>query len=401
MYKSLLVFTFITLGFFNTSCKSKISIDVKEEISKDSESHDEAAPKVTAVKLEGDQIIVDGSGFSNLQEIKVGNNTLSVVTATTNKLILSSNSAINLALNTALSLFIKTARGSAIVPVQFNLLDGSVTSSKLGITATTGQFLQYNGTAWQGTDLSSLTYRGAWNANSNTPTLDDSDVANNEYYIVDTSGTQDLGSGSLTFTIGDWIIHNGTNWQKINNSSGVKTVNAQTGDVIVSWSDVTAGSSLSDLGDVDTTGVAVNSVLKWDGSDWVIGTDNVGGNPDTTSSTTNSTIAADSDDNLSGEIRFQIGGSTQAVIDNNGNFGLGTASPSFLLHTQTANDTDSVFRFENSSNLGLELQSVGASQSPQLAFGSSGSPSLVIRPSGGCCNSALFRSNNNFIFRLC
>ena len=64
----------------------------------------------------------------------------------------------------------KTASGLSMVSVQFNLVDGSVTSAKitndsvtsdkLNLTAGNGQFLQFSGEVWQGVDLSGLTYQG-------------------------------------------------------------------------------------------------------------------------------------------------------------------------------------------------------------------------------------------------
>jgi len=57
-------------------------------------------------------------------------------------------------------------------------------------------------------------YKGVWNASTNTPTLVDGTGGTGDFYVVSTGGTQDLGSGSLTYTTGDWVICNGTIWQK-------------------------------------------------------------------------------------------------------------------------------------------------------------------------------------------
>ncbi len=85
-----------------------------------------------------------------------------------------------------------------------------------------------------------LTYQGQWNANTNTPTLSDGTGAQGRYYVVSVAGTQNLGSGNIVFNIGDWLVHNGTVWEKLNNSVSVSSVFGRTGGVIASNGDYTA-----------------------------------------------------------------------------------------------------------------------------------------------------------------
>jgi hypothetical protein len=59
-----------------------------------------------------------------------------------------------------------------------------------------------------------MDFKGAWNATTNSPTLADGTGDNGDVYRVSTAGTQDLGSGSITFFVGDWVIYNGTIWQR-------------------------------------------------------------------------------------------------------------------------------------------------------------------------------------------
>lgn len=59
-----------------------------------------------------------------------------------------------------------------------------------------------------------MQYKGTWNANTNTPTLSDGTGISGNYYRVETAGTVDLGSGPITYSVGDDIIHNGTVWQR-------------------------------------------------------------------------------------------------------------------------------------------------------------------------------------------
>lgn len=88
-----------------------------------------------------------------------------------------------------------------------------------------------------------MSYEGIWNANTNTPTLADATVPTHgagTVYLVTVAGTQDLGSGSQTFAIGDWVVYNGTIWEKSINSNAVVSVNGQQGVVDLDAGDVGA-----------------------------------------------------------------------------------------------------------------------------------------------------------------
>ena len=75
-----------------------------------------------------------------------------------------------------------------------------------------------------------VTYKGTWSAATNTPTLiNPPDSTNNGfYYVVSAAGTQ----FSLSFNIGDWIISNGSAWQKVDNTDSVDSVFGRTGAVV-------------------------------------------------------------------------------------------------------------------------------------------------------------------------
>ena len=105
-----------------------------------------------------------------------------------------------------------------------------------------------------------MEYLGTWNASTNTPSLADGVGNAGDVYIVDVAGTQDLGSGNITFSVSDWIVYNGTIWQKSSNSNSVVSVNGFTGVVVL---------DLDDVNDVSLTAPASREVLQYDGADWV------------------------------------------------------------------------------------------------------------------------------------
>ena len=59
--------------------------------------------------------------------------------------------------------------------------------------------------------LGQVEYKGTWNAASNTPTLPSAPIEKGHYYKVSADGTQ----FGISFETGDWIISNGTNWEKV------------------------------------------------------------------------------------------------------------------------------------------------------------------------------------------
>ena len=98
-----------------------------------------------------------------------------------------------------------------------------------------------------------LSYRGTWNASTNTPTLTSSVGTTNYYYVVGTSGSTNL-NGITDWVAGDWAIFNGTVWQKIDQTNLVTSVNSKTGAVTLTYTDVNAiGSVTSTDGSVSVS----------------------------------------------------------------------------------------------------------------------------------------------------
>jgi len=161
--------------------------------------------------------------------------------------------------------------------------------------------------------VGALTYQGTWNATTNTPTLGDSGVGGvqGDYFVVNVAGTTSI-DGNADWEIGDWVVHNGSTWDKIDNSDKVSSVNGATGVVTLDTDDITeavnlyytearvsantdvvantakisytdaaavsantakisAGGSIDTHSDVDTTTAtpSVGDHLEWDGSNWI------------------------------------------------------------------------------------------------------------------------------------
>jgi hypothetical protein len=87
--------------------------------------------------------------------------------------------------------------------------------------------------------LGGLSYQGTWNANTNTPTLGNSGAGGSQghYYVVSVAGTTSI-DGISDWEIGDWVVHNGTVWEKVDNTDSVVSVNGQTGVVVLDKTDI-------------------------------------------------------------------------------------------------------------------------------------------------------------------
>jgi hypothetical protein len=88
-----------------------------------------------------------------------------------------------------------------------------------------------------------MEYQGAWNATTNSPALIDGTGSTGDVYLVGVAGTQNLGSGAITFAAGDWVVYNGAIWEKTINSNAVVSVNGQQGVVSLDTDDIAEGAT--------------------------------------------------------------------------------------------------------------------------------------------------------------
>ena len=93
--------------------------------------------------------------------------------------------------------------------------------------------------------LGSLIFKGTWNATTNTPTLGDLGVGGvqGDYFVVSVLGTTSI-DGNADWEIGDWLVHNGSTWDKIDNSDKVASINGAVGVVVLDTSDISENTNL-------------------------------------------------------------------------------------------------------------------------------------------------------------
>ena len=126
-----------------------------------------------------------------------------------------------------------------------------------------GKFLTTDGTTASWASVAGgLSYQGTWNASTNSPTLASSTGTNGHYYIVATAGSTNL-DGITDWQIGDWLIFNGSTWQKLDQTNLVTSVNGNTGAVVLTASSVGALDTITSTdGSVTVSGTGTTRDLS-------------------------------------------------------------------------------------------------------------------------------------------
>lgn len=72
--------------------------------------------------------------------------------------------------------------------------------------------------------IGAVSYQGTWDASLNSPTIPAASSTNKGYYYKVTVAGSTNVDGQTDWKIGDWIISNGTTWDKVDNSEAVTSV---------------------------------------------------------------------------------------------------------------------------------------------------------------------------------
>jgi hypothetical protein len=181
-------------------------------------------------------------------------------------------------------------------------------------TGNSGKYLTTNGTttSW-GSVTGGLSYQGTWNASTNSPALTSSVGTQNNYYIVGTSGSTNL-NGITDWVVGDWLIFNGSVWQKIDTTDLVVSVAGRTGAVTLTTADV---SGLGTMSTQNASSVAITggtATLTSLTTPTVQATNSSGLSLKNSAGTTQLSMGAGGGDNLSLNVSTNING-TNAQVD--------------------------------------------------------------------------------------
>lgn len=256
--KYLLVFIFLIVSSC-TACRKS-----NKEVSKTSKSESDSY-LIDKIQFDRSDIKIFGKNLNQIDTIKLKYNdsvlNLDIVSKNNESYILRNVSS-NISFKLLQALIIENANASESIPINTELcgtllnlgvIDCSIQPKDFDVLT----FDQQNN-RWipKSITTSSINYRGLYDASLGVYP-DSTNLSSGSYYIVSKSGTID----SSFFDIGDWIIFNGTTWDKINNSNLVKSVFGRTGDIVAQKDDY----ALSMLKDVDLTSTINDSdVLMFD-----------------------------------------------------------------------------------------------------------------------------------------
>jgi hypothetical protein len=91
--------------------------------------------------------------------------------------------------------------------------------------------------------MGGVIYMGLWNATTNSPALTSSVGTKGNYYVVSVAGATAL-NGITDWKIGDWVIYNGTSWDKVDNTDAVSSVNGFVGAVSLTTANISEVTNL-------------------------------------------------------------------------------------------------------------------------------------------------------------
>jgi hypothetical protein len=116
--------------------------------------------------------------------------------------------------------------------------------------------------------VTGLQYKGLWNALSNTPVVISGVGTVGDYWVVSVAGTT-LIDGVNEWAVGDWLVFNGSTWQKIDNSEPipVSSIYLQSGALTAGVNSITHNLALTSprqvvVQVVDSFGVITDPILQ-------------------------------------------------------------------------------------------------------------------------------------------
>ena len=133
---------------------------------------------------------------------------------------------------------------------------------------------------------------------NDSPALPSASGVKGNYYVVSIAGVYE----TVDYEVGDWIVSNGTIWEKVDNSDKVSSVNGATGAVVLDTDNISEGStnqyytSARANSDFDTRLATKNTGDLTEGSNLYYTEDRVSANTDVAANTAKTGISTEQSD---------------------------------------------------------------------------------------------------------
>ncbi len=241
---------------------------------------------VANIQVINHQILIHGTNLNNVSSFQLNegnsNSALQIESQTSTLIIANTMSNMTFAAGKIFDFVFSSAQAASTFTVNFSLCDSTLGGKGFNciITPNDKEVLSYDAASgkWKPRAVNGLSYLGTWDASSSLPSTSTS----GDYFIVS------VAHG--IYHIGDWIVFNGTSFDRIDNSQTIANVFGRTGAVIATKGDYV----LNKMGDVDLTSTlpSTGNVLKFDGANWVPGIVSAGGGGTVTGVTSTAPIAS-------------------------------------------------------------------------------------------------------------
>ena len=234
--------------------------------------------------------------------------------------------------------------------------------------------------------VGAVSYQGTWDAQNNNPALPNPTTVQGNYYVTEVPGTY-LGN---VYSVGDWVISNGTMWEKVDNTQNVNSVFGRTGNVVADAGDystfylgINDGYTNADVdAHLNNNGsVADNALLSWNGTDYAWVSQGTQGFVTSVNNQTG-TVTLDTDDIAEGSSNLYY---TDARVTANASVAANTAKVSFpgfgtVAGTALEGDTavGQVQSLTTSGTSGPATLTAGVLNIPQYSGGGSGGVTSII-----------------------
>ncbi|MGZ3790207.1 MAG: beta strand repeat-containing protein [Bacteriovorax sp.] len=263
--------TLVAIFFLLSGCIAKNEVEVTLKNPNKTPATGALNVTVSNVQVVNHQIIITGTNLNAVSNFNIkesGSTTnLQIESQSSTSIVANTISNVTFAAGKVFDFIFSNANAASSFTVNFSLCDSTMGGKgfNCSITPNDKEVLSYDAVSgkWKPRAVNGLSYQGAWDASTALP----SSTMAGDYFIVS------VASGA--YSVGDWIVFNGTTFDRINNSTVIANVFGRTGAITATKGDYI----LTKMGDVDltTSPPIMGDVLKYNGTNWVPGTVSAGG----------------------------------------------------------------------------------------------------------------------------